>query len=132
MWLIPLLDTRHYCGVEPNRGMVERGLRDYLDPAVVALREPRFSFNDEFDLSEFDTEFTHMLLRSVWTHATKPQIEQCLDAFAKWATPDESCSPAAGASVSPSSPYRFVSTTRAANGWDAATNLMYPDGWPTP
>jgi len=88
MWLIPLLDTRHYCGVEPNRGMVERGLRDYLDPAVVALREPRFSFNDQFDLSEFDTEFTHMLLRSVWTHATKPQIEQCLDAFAKWATPD--------------------------------------------
>jgi len=87
-WLIPVLDRGHYCGVEPNEAMLARGLKDFIDPDIVKIKQPRFSTNDQFDLSEFGTQFTHMLMRSVWTHASKRQIESSLDSFLKWSTPD--------------------------------------------
>ena len=82
-WIIPLLATGHYCGIEPNREMLERGLRDFLDPGIAELKQPRFDHNDRFDLSVFDETFTHMIARSVWSHAAKPQIETMLDGVAK-------------------------------------------------
>ena len=87
-WVIPLLDPGHYCGVEPNRSMVAAGLEQNLDPEVLRLKRPRFSYNSEFDLSEFDTRFSHVLMRSVWTHASKRQIEASLDSIATWGTKD--------------------------------------------
>jgi hypothetical protein len=87
-WLIPLLDPGHYCGVEPNKEMLQRGLRDYLDPDLVLLKRPQFSYNDRFDLSEFGVQFTHVMLRSVWTHSAKSQIESCLDSIATFGTSD--------------------------------------------
>jgi hypothetical protein len=87
-WVIPILDRGHYCGVEPNSAMLAHGLREFIDPEIVKIKQPRFSTNDQFDLSEFDTRFTHMIMRSVWTHASKGQIEASLDSFLKWSTPD--------------------------------------------
>jgi hypothetical protein len=86
--VIPLLDRGHYCGVEPNGAMLARGLRDFVDPDIVRIKQPRFSTNDRFDVSEFDTTFTHMIMRSVWTHASKRQIEASLDSFVEWSTQD--------------------------------------------
>jgi SAM-dependent methyltransferase len=86
-WIIPLLHPGHYCGIEPQRQMVERGLREFMDLDVVALKTPRFDFNDRFDFSVFDTEFSHFLARSIWTHASKPQIELVLDGVAWWGAP---------------------------------------------
>lgn len=85
-WIIPLLEPGHYCGIEPQRQMVERGLREFVDPEVVALKRPRFDHNDRFDFSVFGVVFTHFLARSIWTHASKPQIEQMLDGFCEWGT----------------------------------------------
>jgi hypothetical protein len=87
-WLIPVLDRGHYCGVEPNAAMLARGLEGFVDPDIVAIKHPRFSINDQFDLSGFDMQFTHMIMRSVWTHASKGQIESSLDAFVEWGTQD--------------------------------------------
>ena len=87
-WVIPLLEPGHYCGVEPNRSMVEAGLKNNLDPEVLRLKCPRFSYNAEFDLSEFGTRFSHVLMRSVWTHASKRQIEASLNSVVTWGTKD--------------------------------------------
>ena len=87
-WVIPILDAGNYFGVEPNREMLDRGLSEFVDPEMLRIKHPRFSNNDSFDLSEFDTRFTHFLLRSIWTHASKLQIRQCLDAFVSHSTPD--------------------------------------------
>ena len=86
-WVIPLLEPGNYCGVEPNRSMVEAGLKN-LDPEVVRLKRPRFSYNAEFDLSDFDTRFSHVLMRSIWTHASKRQIEASLDSIVTWGAED--------------------------------------------
>jgi hypothetical protein len=87
-WIIPLLEPGHYCGIEPHRESVERGLREFVDPRVVALKRPRFDHNDRFDPSVFGVRFTHVLARSIWTHASKSQIETMLDGFVRWSTED--------------------------------------------
>jgi SAM-dependent methyltransferase len=85
-WIIPLLEPGYYCGIEPQRQLVEQGLREFVDPEILALKRPRFDYNDRFDFSVFGMEFTHFLARSIWTHASKPQIEQMLDGFCEWGT----------------------------------------------
>jgi len=42
-WVIPVLEPLGYCGVEPFREKVARGLRDFINPDLVRLLRPRFS-----------------------------------------------------------------------------------------
>jgi hypothetical protein len=87
-WIIPLLEPGHYCGIEPWKELVERGLREFVDHHVVDLKRPRFDHNDGFDYSVFGERFTHVVARSIWTHASKAQIETMLDGFVHWSTED--------------------------------------------
>jgi len=87
-WVIPVLEPFGYCGVEPFREKVERGLRDFVNPDLVRLLRPRFSYNADFSLDDFSETFTHVILRSVWTHSTREQIQQSLDAFVEHSTAD--------------------------------------------
>jgi SAM-dependent methyltransferase len=86
-WIIPLLMPGHYCGIEPQRHMVERGLRDFVDIEMATLKKPRFDYNERFDFSVFGNTFTHFMARSIWTHAAKPHIEAMLEGVAKWGEP---------------------------------------------
>lgn len=87
-WIIPLLEPGNYCGVEPMVHMVDKGLRQFLAPGIAELKKPRFDHNDRFDFSVFNTSFTHFLARSIWTHASKAQIETMLDGAARCGTDD--------------------------------------------
>ncbi|MEO1129173.1 MAG: class I SAM-dependent methyltransferase [Planctomycetota bacterium] len=90
-WVIPLLDPGHYCGIEPQPHMVERGLREFVSDGIVELKQPRFDYNDQFDFSVFGVEFTHFIARSVWSHTSKQQIELMLDGVAAHGTSDCVC-----------------------------------------
>lgn len=87
-WIIPLLEVGHYCGLEPNREMLNYGLTHIVDPEIIRLKQPRFDHNDRFDFTVFNTQFTHFIARSVWTHADKVQIGAMLDGVAKTGTRD--------------------------------------------
>lgn len=80
-WLIHFLSADCYFGIEPNRDMLELGLREFVEDEVIAARRPKFDHNDRFDASVFGTTFDFFLARSVWTHADKSQIESMLDQF---------------------------------------------------
>lgn len=80
-WLVRFLDPGCYHGIEPARQRVEYGLRYLFTPQEVALKEPRFDFNSQFDSSVFGARFDFFLARSIWTHASKRQIEATLDSF---------------------------------------------------
>ncbi len=80
-WLVRFLDPRCYHGIEPARQRVEYGLRYLFTPQEVALKEPQFDFNSHFDSSVFGARFDFFLARSIWTHASKRQIEATLDSF---------------------------------------------------
>jgi SAM-dependent methyltransferase len=87
-WVMRLLDPGCYFGLDSDEEQVRVGLERFVPAEVVAEKHPHFAYNADFDLAGFDTTFTHFLLRSVWTHCAKRQIEQSLDAFVKWGDPD--------------------------------------------
>lgn len=82
-WLIHFLDPRCYCGIEPNRAMVEVGLSHLLEPEELRTKHPRFDHNASFDSSVFGEQFDFFLARSIWTHASKDHIQTMLDSFVR-------------------------------------------------
>jgi hypothetical protein len=80
-WLIHFLQPGGYRGIEPRQDRLQLGLSHLFTPAELAEKQPRFDHNAEFDSSVFGERFDFFLARSIWTHASKPQISRMLDAF---------------------------------------------------
>jgi SAM-dependent methyltransferase len=80
-WLIRLLDPGCYFGIEPNRAMVEAAVDILLGSEMVAAKRPTFSYRDDFSMTQFDQQFDFYMARSIWSHASKNQIETMLDGF---------------------------------------------------
>lgn len=85
-WLIHFLGPGCYCGIEPNQEMLETGIREFLEPDLMQLKQPRFDSNADFDSSVFRERFDFFVARSVWTHASKAQIQTMLDSFRRDST----------------------------------------------
>jgi SAM-dependent methyltransferase len=86
-WLIQFLDPGCYYGIEPNRERIETGRRFILEPDIERVKQPRFDTNPEFDSGVFGVKFDFFLAYSIWTHASKPQIETMLDNFLRHSKP---------------------------------------------
>ncbi len=82
-WLIHFLDPHCYHGIEPNRERLESGLQIMLEQETVQAKQPRFDTNTNFDTSVFGLKFDFFLAYSIWTHASKRQIEAMLDSFVR-------------------------------------------------
>lgn len=80
-WLIHFLRPGCYLGLEPNRKMVEIGVREFLEPGLVKAKRPRFAHNANFDFSVFGEKIDFFVARSIWTHASKRQIRTMLDEY---------------------------------------------------
>ena len=87
-WLIHFLDADGYCGIEPHAGRLAIGMERMLEPEVLAAKRPRFDTNAVFDTSVFGERFDFFVAYSIWTHASKRQIGQTLDAFVRDSTPE--------------------------------------------
>jgi SAM-dependent methyltransferase len=86
-WLMRFLDPGRYFGIEPNREMLNVGLEQLVEPQVVEHADAHFSHNDDFDFSVFGERFDFVFARSIWTHASKPQIRAMLASFAECSGP---------------------------------------------
>ena len=86
-WLARFLDPSSYFGIEPAQQRVELGLHHLFAPDEVSLKQPQFDFNPHFDSSVFGVRFDFFLARSIWTHASKRQIEATLDSFVRDSNP---------------------------------------------
>jgi hypothetical protein len=80
-WLIHFLDKGCYFGIEPNRDMLEAGIRILLEAGLADSKNPRFDHNADFDFTVFEEKFDFFVARSIWTHASKGQIQTMLDGF---------------------------------------------------
>jgi hypothetical protein len=85
-WVIGFLDPDSYCGIEPHRERLRMGIHGILDPGTMERKRPRFDSNAKFDTSVFTDKFDFFLAYSIWTHASKPQIQTMLDAFLRDST----------------------------------------------
>ena len=79
--LINYLQPERYCGIEPNLIMQRFGQQYLLSPEQQSAKKPRFDDNKHFDFSTFDKRFDVFVARSIWTHTSRQQIQQCLDSF---------------------------------------------------
>ncbi|MAE67401.1 MAG: hypothetical protein CMJ18_24335 [Phycisphaeraceae bacterium] len=86
-WLIHFLDPGCYFGIEPNREMLEAGRDGLLEEGLLEAKQPRFDHHDDFGFSRFGVKFDFVIARSIWSHASKSQIEKMLDEFAAHAHP---------------------------------------------
>jgi SAM-dependent methyltransferase len=86
-WLMRMLDSGHYFGIEPNEEMLGLGLQELVEPDVVERADAHFSANDDFDFSVFGESFDYVVARSIWTHASRGQISAMLESFAATAAP---------------------------------------------
>ena len=82
-WLIHFLSAGCYCGIEPHTGRLEMGINAFLDSETLAAKRPRFGTNPHFDTSVFGEKFDFFLAYSIWTHASKGQIQAMLDSFVR-------------------------------------------------
>jgi hypothetical protein len=87
-WLIHFLDRDCYFGIEPHAGRLEMGVNTILEPETLDAKRPRFDTNPHFDTSVFGEKFDFFLAYSIWTHASKPQIQTMLDSFLRDAKDD--------------------------------------------
>lgn len=87
-WLIHFLDPGCYHGIEPHTERLRTGIDRILESGVLTAKHPRFDTNPDFDTSVFGEKFDFILAYSIWTHASKRQIETMLDCFLRDSTPD--------------------------------------------
>ena len=87
-WLIHFLEPRCYCGIEPSAERLAIGTSSILEPLLEEAKQPRFDTNEDFDTSVFGETFDYFLAYSIWTHASKRQIETMLDNFLRDSTED--------------------------------------------
>lgn len=73
-YLIPYLDSGHYCGVEPDTHSVQLGIEHELGPEMYERKKPRFAARDDFAFDEFGEKFDYALSYSVFTHVPPPQV----------------------------------------------------------
>lgn len=85
-WMINFLDPGCYFGIEPNSAMVAAGLKEIVGSETTERKRPAIDYNDRFDASVFGVRFDAFLARSIWTHASKPQICIMLDHFVNLGT----------------------------------------------
>jgi len=87
-WLIRLLDSGCYFGIEPFEKMLHAGIEFCLTPELRMHKLPHFDSNDRFDFSVFGVKFDVVLARSIWSHASKAQIQAMLDGFVEHTNPN--------------------------------------------
>jgi cyclopropane fatty-acyl-phospholipid synthase-like methyltransferase len=86
--LIPYLQAGHYFGIEPEKWLVEEGIKNECGQDLVALRKPSFIHTVDFDCSSFGLQFDFVIAHSIFTHASQGQIRACLTQVRNCMKPD--------------------------------------------
>jgi SAM-dependent methyltransferase len=66
--LIPFLRPGGYFGIEPNRWLIEEAIERELGRDAIRIKQPSFSFNDDFRCSVFGIKFDYIVAQSILTH----------------------------------------------------------------
>lgn len=75
-YIIPLLAEGNYYGLEPEKLLVECGLKHEISPQVIALKRPNFAHNYNFHFGSL-SNFDFAMANSIFTHMNKSDIASC-------------------------------------------------------
>lgn len=85
---MPYLAPGHYYGIEPNPWLLENAIKKEVGADLIALKQPVFKHNDDFDLTVFGCQFDFMMAHSIFSHTGMTQLQDCLASVAKALTED--------------------------------------------
>jgi SAM-dependent methyltransferase len=75
---IPYLLQNRYFGIEPEEWLIEEGIKKEVGNDLITLKNPRFSYDKEFNLSVFNQEFDFIIAHSIFSHASQSQLKKCM------------------------------------------------------
>lgn len=73
---IPYLNKGNYAGLEPNKWLVDDGLRYELGSSLVELRQPRFIYDTGLESVSPDTHFDYVVAQSILSHTAPDLLER--------------------------------------------------------
>src|SRR5205085_2067003 len=77
--LIPYLNRGKYFGVEPNKWLVEEGIRRELGQSLVEIKRPTFLFTSSPEnIGELETAFNFAVAQSIFSHCGLDLIQAWL------------------------------------------------------
>ena len=80
--LIPYLNCGKYFGVEPNKWLVEEGIKRELGETLLGIKRPTFFFSDSPDvITQANTSFNFAVAQSIFSHCGLDLIEAWLSAI---------------------------------------------------
>ncbi len=71
---IPYLLPGRYFGLEPERWLIDEGVRNELGRDILRVKRPTFSHDRDFTLTAFGRKFDFLLAQSIFSHASPAQI----------------------------------------------------------
>jgi cyclopropane fatty-acyl-phospholipid synthase-like methyltransferase len=82
--LIPYLNRGRYFGVEPNKWLVDEGIRRELGETLVQIKRPTFLFSGSPEaITQAQTAFDFALAQSIFSHCGLDLIKGWLSAIAR-------------------------------------------------
>lgn len=75
--MVYLLPT-HYFGIEPEKWLIEEGIKNELGEDLIKIKAPVFSYDDNFTCTKFGQKFDFILAQSIFSHASEAQIIRCM------------------------------------------------------
>lgn len=79
--LIPYLSEGHYCGMEPNRWLIDDAIRRELGQGFIDLKRPKFRYHTNISTAGFGVSFDYILAQSIFSHAAPDLVAKYLANF---------------------------------------------------
>jgi cyclopropane fatty-acyl-phospholipid synthase-like methyltransferase len=76
--LIPYLNVGNYTGIEPNRWLVDEGIRREVGQDQIRIKQPRFCFADCARTLASDASFDFAVAQSILSHCGPDLVERWL------------------------------------------------------
>jgi SAM-dependent methyltransferase len=84
---IRYLEPGHYLGVDKERRLIDRGVKQELGEAVAAEKHPEFVVSDSFEFARFSRTPDMSLAQSLFSHLAPEDARLCLRRLADFVEP---------------------------------------------
>ena len=72
------LNPGNYYGIEPIKWLIEEAIVKEIGNDLIKIKKPNFLYDNNFQFSSFNKKFDYLLAHSIFTHASKRQINCCI------------------------------------------------------
>ncbi|WP_146129539.1 tetratricopeptide repeat protein [Alteromonas alba] len=77
-FLINYLEPENYHGIEPNKWLIEDGIKEQVGDSLIAIKKPKFDYNSEFNTGVFGAKFDFIIAQSIFSHTGNDLIPNAL------------------------------------------------------